>query len=271
MRDTCRPSAWIGFFERATAVDVRDGGAGFDCVDILLRARRRCPPAAGTDVVRIGGPRIAGDRDDQLFHDFPALLSVTAFRRPQAAGGVFKTLAAEAVLVKPDFTLNFFPIGKKETGIFATTVRPAGFEDRHAAGFNGFLQLSRATSGAMLGLAPKRPAAPIWMRFCRCSRLCCSLQKNQSVGGNRYAPIVSDVVRRCSLQRSGRLECASCERFSKPLDPAHRRLRTGRRHRHLRPHLFRSAEQGARADGLCRKRRRRQRLYRLEHRRNLHA
>jgi hypothetical protein len=54
--------------ERSAAVDVRDRGAGTHCVDILLRHTRNVVLRRAEMVVRVGRARVAGDRDDQLFH-----------------------------------------------------------------------------------------------------------------------------------------------------------------------------------------------------------
>src|ERR1700690_4011133 len=76
-------------------------------------------------------------------------------------------------------------------------------------------------------------------RLCRCSSLSAAATKNvRSAGGNQYAPIVVDFVRRCCSQHSGGLKCTGCERLSKSLDPAYRRLRAGRRHRYICPPLL---------------------------------
>src|ERR1039457_1573167 len=62
-------------------------------------------------------------------------------------------------------------------------------------------------------------------RLCRCSSLSAAATKNvRSAGGNQYAPIVVDFVRRCRSQHSGGLKCTGCERLSKSLGPAYRRL-----------------------------------------------
>ena len=59
------------FFQRAPAVDVRDRGAGLHRIDVLLRAAGDVLLRRAEVVVRVGGARVAGDGDDQFFHDVP--------------------------------------------------------------------------------------------------------------------------------------------------------------------------------------------------------
>jgi len=68
MRDTCPTVGLDRLLERAPAVDVGDRGAGVDGVDVLLRDPRNVLLRRAEVVVRIGRARVAGDRDDQLFH-----------------------------------------------------------------------------------------------------------------------------------------------------------------------------------------------------------
>src|SRR5262249_11624549 len=58
-----------GLLQRAAAVDVGDGGAGVHRVDILLGDAGDILLRRAEMVVRVGGARVTGDRDDQLFHD----------------------------------------------------------------------------------------------------------------------------------------------------------------------------------------------------------
>ena len=72
------------FLQRAAAVDVRDGGAGLGRIDVLLRAGRDVLLRRAEVVVRVGGARVAGHRDDQFFHDVPQLylFDLSALARP---------------------------------------------------------------------------------------------------------------------------------------------------------------------------------------------
>ncbi len=56
MRDTCRPSACIDFFEGTNAVDVGDGRAGLDAVEILLSHPFDVLLRRTQMIDRIGGP-----------------------------------------------------------------------------------------------------------------------------------------------------------------------------------------------------------------------
>src|SRR5271170_4362135 len=62
------------FFQRANAVDMRNGRAGLDAVDILLRHAVDILLRRTIMIDRIRRPRIAGDGDDQLFHDRPSIM-----------------------------------------------------------------------------------------------------------------------------------------------------------------------------------------------------